>query len=80
MVDLAKLDERACQSYRKGRDVCSDGFIQTRFCRVGLDRCHVCGSDHGRLPHCLSEDIPERFLTGSGLPLFYAPAASERGR
>jgi hypothetical protein len=64
-------DHEECQSFRSGDLVCKDGFIQTPYCR-GYAGCHACGHISDRLvPACLKGEIPERFLTESGLPIFY---------
>lgn len=68
----------ACKSYRRGNDVCADGFVQKPICS-GRAGCHSCGHlSDATAPHCQNEDIPARWLTDSGLPLFYAPSGAQQ--
>lgn len=70
----------ACQSYRAGHDICSDGFFQTAICsgRVG---CFSCGhvSDLAT-PNCQRDDYGDNHphWTESGAPRFYPVVAAPK--
>jgi hypothetical protein len=60
-----------CQSYRPRDMVCRDGFIQTLACYGA--RCFSCGKWNAgkKPPNCMREDLPARWLTDDGQPLFH---------
>ncbi len=62
-----------CSAYRRHDGICANGFIQTYPCWGGTE-CSMCGKPSTKLPHCLRDDLPERWLTKAGKPLFYREA------
>lgn len=81
MTDIEALGRRvaeACRSYRQGQIVCADGFIQKSIC-AGHAGCLMCGNHSAStVPNCENEDIPARWLTEAGAPLFYPALSSIR--
>lgn len=65
-----------CSAYRDHQGVCSNGFIQTIYCRQEV-KCHACGATSERVPHCMRDDLPQHWLTESGGPVFYRPTPRE---
>lgn len=59
----------ACSSYRKGRDICADGFIQLPACR-GM-ACFSCGHPLKTRPYCERDELPAHMVTDTGAPRFY---------
>lgn len=53
-----------CKSFEMGRGICKDGFPVTAYC-MGY-KCPSCGAPSTRLPLCLQDEIPERFIDESG--------------
>ena len=54
----------ACSSFEPGRGICKDGFPVTSYC-MGYT-CHECGRPSTRIPLCLQDEIPERFVDEAG--------------
>ena len=69
--------EQHCSAYRDGQFTCANGFMQNIGCRGAT--CWSCGRPSKTVPWCLCEDIPARWLTDDGKPVFYRPARSEGG-
>jgi hypothetical protein len=65
-----------CIAYRRESGICANGFIQTFPC-WGDTRCNQCGRPSEKLvPHCMKDELPERWLNDDGSPRFYvSPAA-----
>lgn len=61
---------KQCIAYRETGGICSNGFIQKAFCSGNVG-CFSCGSiPESSLPHCLSDDLPDHWLTDDGRPRF----------
>lgn len=58
-----------CSAARPGF-VCANGFIQSPPCH-GRGACYACGQPIGKPPACMREELPERWLTEAGAPIFY---------
>lgn len=66
------MGDKQCSAYDENSMTCSNGFVQKMFCRDGKG-CQICGTLSGKAtPYCLRDEIPERFITDSGSPVFYS--------
>jgi hypothetical protein len=61
-------EHKQCIAYRAGDRVCANGFFQKPVCH-GSVGCWSCGTISEReIPHCLKDELPEHWVTETGLP------------
>lgn len=60
----------ACSALRDRELTCANGFVQVPFCR-DAQACSHCETPNGKTPYCLRDELPNHFVSDSGMPMFY---------